>query len=216
MEYKTRDFVSYTAAPTALDADGVCAAQQLLAAGDLLINGALASGGAATFGEQQKVTLYSTGNFSALTFTVYGTTVIGDSISEALAGPNNATVTTAANFKTVTRIASSAAVGTNIIAGNAAAMETPWIGLNWHRPLKGISVELSAGANLVYEVQYAARKRQNSADPETAILALADTVMTALNASAGVVAHIPLPAIRLKITSFVSGTAALRVAESPA
>jgi hypothetical protein len=214
MEYKTRDFVSYTAAPSALDADSACAAQQLLAAGDLLINGALASGGVATFGEQQRVTLYSAGNLSGLTFTIYGTTVIGDPIVITTAGPNNNTITTTANLKTITRIAASGAVGTNIIVGNAAAMETSWVGLNWHRPIKGITVELSTGANLNYEVQYAVRKRINSADPETAILALADSILTNKTVSAGLVATIPWPMMRLKITSFVAGTATLRVAES--
>jgi hypothetical protein len=206
--------ISYTAAPTALDADGVCAAQQLVAAGNLLINGALASGGVATFGEQQRVTLYSAGNLSALTFTVYGTTHFGAVISEAVTGPNNATVTTTANFKTVTRIAASGAVGTNVTAGNSNAMETPWLELIRKYPFKGISVVVSTGASLTYEVQYGTRDRVSVA--ETAILAKADATLTAKTASEALAISIPWPLIRLKITSFASGTATLRVVESPA
>lgn len=216
MGFESRDFVSYASAPTAADRDGVCAAQTTAGAGDLVIAGALASGGVATFGEQQRVTIYSAGNLSGLTFTVHGATAFGDSISEAIAGPNATTVTTTANFKTVTRVTVSGAVGTNVEVGNSAALETKWIGLNWHRPLKGISIELSSGASLTYEVQYGSRKRANSSDPETSILSLADSTLTAKTASAGLVASIPYPLIRLKITSFVSGTATLRVVESPA
>ena len=208
--------ISYVASPTALDADGVCEAQTTTGADDLVINGLLASGGVATFGEQQRVTLYSSGNLSTLTFTVYGTTAVGDAISEDIAGPSAGTVTTTANFKTVTQVAVDGAAGTNVIVGNSNAMETAWVALNYARALKGISVELSSGASLAYEVQYGTRKRTSSSDDETAIPVLADGTLTAKTTNAGIVASLPYPLIRLKITSFVSGTATLRVIESPA
>ncbi len=216
MSYEDANVVTYATAPTAADRDGVCAAQQLAGAGNLVIAGALASSGIAAFGEQQRVTIYSAGNLSALTFTVYGITAFGDSISEAVTGPNNTTVSTTANFKQVTRVAASGAVGTNVEVGNSNALETPWIELIVSRPLKGISVELSSGASLTYEVQYANRKRVNSADAETAIMALADATLTAKTANAGLVTSVPWPMARLKITSFVSGTATLRVIECSA
>ena len=207
---------SYTFSPTVLDADGVCLAQTTAGAGNLLINGALAAAGVATFGEQQRVTLYSAGNLSTLTFTVYGTTRAGDSISEDIAGPNTVTVPITANIKTVTRVAVDGAVGTNVIVGVSNALETGWKPLDYTKPLKGISVELSAGASLTYEVQYGARQRYPSTEAETAILALADGTLTAKTVNAGIVASIPFPLIRLKITSFVSGTATLRVSETRA
>lgn len=211
-----RDFVSYTASPTALDADGVCTAQTTAGAGNLTIDGILATSGVATFGEQQRVTLYSAADLRALTFTIYGTTKVGDAISEAIAGPNAGTVFTTANFKTVTRVAVDGAVGTNVTVGNYHGMETPWVALDYNKALKGISVELSSGASLSYEVQYGVRKRLSSSDPETSILGLADGTLTAKTVSAGIVAFIAYPLIRLKINSFVSGTATLRVVESPA
>ena len=208
------DSISYVSAPTALDADGVCQAQTTAGAGNLTINGDLATGGVATFGEQQRVTLYSTADLHALTFTVYGTTRVGDSISEAIAGPNNSTVTTTANFKTVTRVAVDGAVGTNVTVGNSDRLETAWVAMNYVRPLKGISVELSSTASLTYEVQYGVRKRTSSSDAETSVLSLADGTLTAKTTSAGLVASIPYHLIRLKMTSFVSGTATLRIIES--
>lgn len=182
---------------------------------DLVIDGALASGGIATFGEQQRVTIYSAGNLSALTFTVYGLTAFGDSISEEVTGPNNTTVSTTANFKQVTRVTSSDAVVADVEIGNSNALETPWIQLIPSWPLKGVSVQLSSGASLTYEVQYGTRKRLSCCDAETGILAKADATLTAKTASDSVAVTVPWPMARLKITSFVSGTATLRVVECP-
>jgi hypothetical protein len=205
--------ISYIAAPTAPDADGVCQAQTVAEVGDLVINGALASGGVATFGEQQRVTLYSAGDLSALTFTVYGTSRFGRSISEDIAGPNATTVKTSANFKTVTRVAVDGVVSTNVTVGNYHGMETAWLPLDTNYSMKGISVELSTGAKFTYEVQYGVRALTGG-EADTAILALADGTLTAKAVSAGVGAVVPYPLIRLKINSFEGGTATLRVVES--
>jgi hypothetical protein len=204
---------SYTFSPTALDADGVCASQTLGGAGNLTINGALASGGVATLGEQARITLYSTANYSAVTFTIYGTDTMGRSISEAMAGPNNNTVTSTLNYKTVTRIASSAVLGTAIIAGNSNALETPWVRMNPYAPIKAISVEMSAGASFTYEVQWANRPLSAITTNENDLTAFGDSTLTAKTASAMLVTTTPIQAARVKITSFVSGSGALRVSE---
>jgi len=206
--------INYTSSPTALDADGVCKAQTTAGAGNLVINGDLATSGVATFGEQQRVTLYSAADLRALTFTVYGTTKAGDTISEAITGPNAGTVTATANFNTVTQVAADGAVGTNVTVGVSNALETGWMSLDHAKPVKGIAVELSSGASLTYEVQYGVRNRYGSSDPETAVQVLADSTLTAKTVSAGIAATIPFPLIRLKITAFASGTATLRVWES--
>lgn len=90
----------------------VAASQTLGAAGNLLINGSLASGGVATMAAQQLIGLTSTGNLSAVNFTISGTNDAGQTVTEVLAGPNNATVNSVNNYTTVTKIAASAAVGT--------------------------------------------------------------------------------------------------------
>lgn len=90
----------------------IAASQTLGGAGNLLINGSLASGGVATMLAQQQVGLTSTGNLSGINFTITGTNDYGQTISEVLAGPNNNTVKSVRNYLTVTSIAASAAVGT--------------------------------------------------------------------------------------------------------
>ena len=80
--------------PTAVDADGICASQTPLAAGNLTINGALASGGTVTLNAAQLITITSAGNDSGRTFTVYGTDVEGDLQTEAVTGANAGTAPT--------------------------------------------------------------------------------------------------------------------------
>lgn len=205
--------ISTTFSPTALDADGVCASQTLGGAGNLAINGALATSGVVTLGEQAHITLYSTGNYSLLTFTLYGMDGRGRAISETLAGPNNSTVTSALNYKTVTRIASSGALATAIIAGNSNALETPWVRLNPREPIKAVSVEMSSGASFTYEVQWANRPLSDITTNESDLTAFADSTLTAKSASAMLVTTTPVQVARVKLTSYASGTGTLRVTE---
>lgn len=72
------------------------------------------------------VTLASTANLSAITFTITGTDAEGRSQSITQAGPNNNTVTTTTYFATVTSISASSTVGANTFdAGWTAAAYTP-------------------------------------------------------------------------------------------
>lgn len=104
-------------APTAVDADGVSASQSP-AAGAILINGALASGGVASFGAAQLVRLTSGGNDSGITFTFTGTDSDGRAQTEAVAGTNASNSDTTKYFKTISAITHTGSVATTVIAGN--------------------------------------------------------------------------------------------------
>ena len=131
--------VRYFQEPTAADTDGICASQTTSAAANMTLNGALTatingnsvyapsvSGTAATADGAwaRKIGITSDGNDSGITFTITGTDVDGKALSETVTGPNSTTVystnSTAANFKTVTKIATSAATTGNITIGTAA------------------------------------------------------------------------------------------------
>lgn len=104
-------------APIAADTDGVATTELLGSAGDIPIDGVRASGGVATLDVPRNVTLtVATTNHSALTLTVYGTDEYGNTVIEAITGPNNNTVSGKKAFKTVTRVASSGAIATNGIS----------------------------------------------------------------------------------------------------
>ena len=90
---------------TAADADGVCQSQTPAATGEqaLTINGALSSGGVATFVAARLITITSAGVDDGRTFTVTGTDVNGNVQTEVIAGPAT-TVTGTLYFRTVTEV----------------------------------------------------------------------------------------------------------------
>lgn len=71
------------------------------------------------------VTLTSAANLSAINFTVYGYDQYGQPMSQQLAGPNANTVATLKAFKQVTRVAASAAVGSNVSVGFNSTLGLP-------------------------------------------------------------------------------------------
>jgi hypothetical protein len=109
--------VIITRALLTADADGIAQVQTTVGAADLTLNGALVAGGVAQLTAQRKVGGHSTGNISTVVFTVYGTNSAGATITDTVTGINNTTVSTTLDFLTVTRVAASAAVGTNVEFG---------------------------------------------------------------------------------------------------
>lgn len=134
----------------------VCASQTPGAAGNLTINGGLATAGVATLDTQRIVGIISTGDISNRTFTVYGTDDQGNVISEALTGPNNATVSTILNYKTVTQIAISGAAAAAITVGTTGVGATKPIPLEQHvSPFAtAVFVEIGTGKTVNVSVQY--------------------------------------------------------------
>tara|TARA_R100001129_G_scaffold82318_1_gene56065 strand:+ start:8787 stop:9401 length:615 start_codon:yes stop_codon:yes gene_type:complete len=139
--------VFLTADTQALDADGISTAATLSGAGNLTINGALASGGSCTFDAGRIVTILSAGNDSGDTFTVTGTDVNGDAQTEDITGANAGTATGTKYFKTVTQIAIDGASAGNVSAGvNASAGDVIFAGRS---RLKGVFTVNSATAGTI-------------------------------------------------------------------
>lgn len=125
-----------TWALTTDDADGICLSQTPGGAGNLTINGALASGGVATLTSanctQRRVRLTAAGNETGRVFTVTGTRAAGEEgnasvIQEQLAGPNATTVDSRLDFATVTQISVDAATAGAITVGTNTIGSTPWV-----------------------------------------------------------------------------------------
>lgn len=146
--------ISITRALTAADANGIAIAQQAVGAGDLTLNGILVAGGIAQLGSQRKVGIASTGNLSAVTFTVYGTDQAGNLISEGVAGPNNGTVSTVLDFYTVTRVSVSAAVGTDVEVGTTDAGASQPVPLDIYLTPFNVSVGLTVTGTVDVTLQY--------------------------------------------------------------
>jgi hypothetical protein len=111
----------YNVVPVALDADGICAQQTLAAAGNALINGALASSGTVTLDVPRNVIIDAAGAATAV-LTITGTDVYGIPMSEAITLNGTTAVSGKKAFKTITSVAASAAatdffVGTGDVFG---------------------------------------------------------------------------------------------------
>jgi hypothetical protein len=147
--------ITLSRALVAAAAGAVCASQTTAGAGNLLINGTLASGGVATLDTQRNVGITSAGNVSAVTFTITGTDQQNRVISESLAGPNANTVTSVLNYKTVTSIAVSAAVASNVTVDTLATGASQEIPLDRNlNPFNvSISGEILSGA-VNWSIQY--------------------------------------------------------------
>lgn len=107
----------YDFGDAAADRDGWAAAQTTGGAGNLTLTGANPL-------VPLEFTLYSTGNLSAVTFTVTGLGIDGSAQTEALTGPNNATKTSTKAFSSVTQVAVSAAVATAVEVGWSDSAES--------------------------------------------------------------------------------------------
>lgn len=115
----------YDIVPAALVANGVAQAQAVSGAGNLTLNGSLVTGGVAVFDVPRAVSVTSTGaGDTTQTATVYGTDMYGLAQTETIAFNGAATIPGKKAFKTVTRVAISAA-----LAGNGSAGSTDVLGL---------------------------------------------------------------------------------------
>lgn len=136
----------------AADADGICTAQTLAAAGDLTIDGALASGGVASLTIPRHVSITAAGDESGVIFTVTGTDRYGTAQRENITGINTATVATTKNFRTVTSISTDGALAGNVTAGSADSLETGWIPLDKHG-IVDCGYTISSGGAMNVDVQ---------------------------------------------------------------
>lgn len=107
-------------------ASAVFSAFAATGAASATINGSLASGGVATLDVPRNVTITSTGNESARTFTITGTAEYGAAMTEQITGPNATTVSGVKAFKTITAVSVSGALtSTQVKGGTGVAIGFP-------------------------------------------------------------------------------------------
>lgn len=146
--------VTVVRALTAADADGIAQAQQLVGAGNLTLNGALVAGGIAQLGAQRKVAVASAGNVSTVIFTIYGTDWAGNSITDQVTGVNGNSVSTTLDFLTVTRVAASAAVGSDVTVGTTGVGASQPIPLDMYLDPFEVSLFIDVTGTVNVTLQY--------------------------------------------------------------
>jgi hypothetical protein len=103
----------------------------------------------------RRVTITSGANLSGLNVTITGTDRGGSKITETLAGPNVATVTTSQVFSTITGLSTSAANAGTFTVGWSAESVSPWVGVGRavsHAQWK-MHCFFPAGASGSYEIE---------------------------------------------------------------
>lgn len=135
------------------DDDGVAKNQTPGAAGNLTLNGDLVSGGVGVFDTARRVLLTTASDESGKTVTIYGTDGDGNEINETLTGPNATTGYTSRDFKTVTRVAVSAAFTGNIKVGSNGVGSTRWINLDHRKSTFQVGVLVNVTGSVVYNVE---------------------------------------------------------------
>jgi len=139
--------VTITADTVALDADGISTAASVGNNAALVINGALADSGSVTLSHGRLITILSAGDDSAISFTVVGTDVNGDSQTETVTGANAGTATSSKYFKTIASITAVGNPAGNVSAGiNASAADAVF---TMRSRLKGMFLTSTATAGEV-------------------------------------------------------------------
>lgn len=123
----------------AASANGISLSQSLAGAGNLLINGAAASGGIATLISQRRVIITSAGNDAGLTWTIIGTDDTGSQIKDIFAGASGIAQSNL-NFKTVTQISSNGATASTVTVGTNGVGSSPWVMFDSYIPTPNMDV----------------------------------------------------------------------------
>jgi hypothetical protein len=193
------------------DVDGVCEAQAVGGARSLNLNGALVSGGVAVFGQAQPVRITAAGDATGAVFTVSGTDANGQAVSEAVTGPNTSTADTTTYFKSVTSITSSAAATGNITVGVVAALGAVSKALRVNREAKEFKLGLFAhviSGTLTYTVEFAfdAPEAGYANGYQSSATWRGTSGLTNLTSNAESNIAYPVNAVRLRVTSYTSGS----------
>ena len=109
----------------AIDADGISVAAAVGNNANLVLGGALTSGGAVTFDEPRNITILSAGDDSGISFTVTGTDETATAVTESITGANAGTATGSTFFATISQIAAVGNPAGNVSAGSGVSIAAP-------------------------------------------------------------------------------------------
>ena len=193
---------SFTYAPSVLDADGICASQTTAGAAYANINGALASGGVATMGDQQFITIFSASNLSGLTFLATGTDKNGTAITSSITGPGaGLTVVSTKNFYMVSSVYVSGAAAAFTIGVNGLGASVAYPTDVNVTPFQ-LSVAVVSVTGATYKLQYTYDNVQDPTWPNGTQYWFDSALMTGETAATDVSINAsPVTAVRLSITS---------------
>lgn len=165
-----------TAGPLAAAAANNICLSQTPTAGNLTINGALATSGVATMDNPRRVLITTGADESSRTFTIYGTNWSGNTISETMTGPVTTTGQSVLDYKTVTRIAISGNAAAALTVGTSGVGGSQWVRFDgWSTG--GAAIQLTVSGTVNYTLQ------QTMDDPNSAFASITPSSMTWVDSS---------------------------------
>jgi hypothetical protein len=160
------------------------------------------------------VGIYSGGDESDITFTVYGVDRYGNDNSEEITGPNNATVTGAVDWTYIQKVSADGAVGNNVEVGSVGTVFSQWIPVDRYGGDISIGCTISSGASLTYAIQHTFDDVQAAGFQEDDANVFVHATLTGETTSQDGSYSTPVSAVRAAITSFVSGTLTIEIIQS--
>lgn len=194
-----------TLTPQNVDDNGICAAQTTAGAANMLINGALASGGAVTLDVASQIGIYCAADINTVVFTITGTSPEGVAQTGTITGVNASTVESTEYWKTITQIATSAAVGTNTIVGTVDEFASKCYAVDIYT--NGHTVGGYVSGTINYKIQYCLERFTAGETPVWIDTTLTNKTATSVETLTGMVGG-----FRIVANSFTDGaTLSLRI-----
>lgn len=197
--------------------DSIATVQTLGSAGNLTLDGALvvdvwpntyvnenvAPTAVAQLSPQGFVTITSTDDLSAMTFTIVGADAAGNPLSEEVVGPNNETVLSTLAFTTVTSVACDGAAS-NVSVGTAEGGYTPWMPLDIYVKNQDVDIQVTlVSGSATYSMVYTNEDPFNPAITQEEIAV--DSSLTSAVASVNYQSTKIMRALRLKVADGSTG-----------
>lgn len=196
-------------------ANGICKSQALAAAGNLTIDGGLASGGTANLVSQRRVAIVSGGDDSKRTATLYGTREGGATINEAVALTNAGTAVSVLDFLTVGTVAVDGKIATTVTVGTNGTGSTPWQMPNFHLTPFNLDINTQLTGSVTYNEEttqddyWTPQNSNNDVTPQPNV----NAVLTGETTAAQNILNAAVTGWRLTITSG-TGTLAAQATQS--
>jgi len=177
--------------PPAVDADGIAKAQTTAGAANLLLNGdqvvggvwniyTIVTGGAYSSGVGgARIAIDSAGDVSSVIFTVTGTDQDGIARTEAITGVTTTEVNSVIFWQTISQIAASAQVASNVNVGPIGQIVSPTIALNWRNDFAATFNASGVTGTLQYDIEETASDLGAATDPSTLSWAVSQSNKTA-------------------------------------
>ena len=169
--------------------NGIAENQTTAGAADLVLNGSLADLGGGVFDIYDalyssgvggvRIAIDSAGDISSVIFTVTGTDQDGIARTEAITGVTTTAVNSTTFWQTITQIAASAAVGSNVFVGPINQIVSKTLPLNWRNNWPATFVVGGVTGTLQYDIEETSSELTASTDPSTLVWGVSQSNKTA-------------------------------------